>query len=148
MAFLVTAADLKFAMYAEVVSEITNEDATIVPEAIEMAIAEAAGFLSSKYDVDKLLGTADTDPTVTDKNLKRKVLDIVVWQLIALANPNIDYEAAEARYQMALNDYFKLVQVGKIAPPNWPYMSKDDVPTPADGNSIEITGRTKKQHRF
>lgn len=148
MAYLVTLTDIKFVMYPEVADEITQDDNTIITEAIEVALAEAAGFLSSRYDVDKLLGTSAEDPTVTDKNLKSKVLDIVKWELVKMANPNIDYAAARENYEMAIANYFKLVQNGKIAPPAWPFMSKADVPTPADGLSIEVSSNPKRSQHF
>lgn len=148
MAYIITIADFKTHIYEETMDEISREDDSIVTDCIEAAISEAAGFMN-KYDVDKLLGTPDTNATVIDKNLKRKVLDIAKFYLVTLGNPNIDYEATVNTYEMTINNYFKLIQNGKLAPskPKWPYLDTTTQDTPPEGDSIEWNSNKKRQHR-
>lgn len=128
--------------------EISRDDDSIVTDCIEAAISEASGFMGM-YDVDALLGTPSTNATVEDKNLKRKVLDIAKFYLVTLGNANIDYESTVNTYQMSIDNYFKLIQNGKLSPskPKWPYVDTTTQPTPPEGDRIEWSSNKKRQHR-
>lgn len=148
MAYIITIADFKTHIYEETMDEISREDNSIVTDCIEAAISEAAGFMGI-YDVDALLGTPTTNATVEDKNLKRKVLDIAKFYLVTLGNPNIDYESTVNTYEMTINNYFKLIQNGKLSPskPKWPYLDTSTQEALPEGDRIEANSNTKRQHR-
>lgn len=146
MAFLVTIADIKTHLYADVMDEITRSDSDIAQRAIDTAMDEAAGFMN-RYDIDQLLGTSAVDPAVTDNNLKSKILDLVKWHLVRLGNPNIEYAAAYDEYKVAM-EYFKGVQAGKINPRNWPYVDATTLPAAPDGLDVTWQSNTKRRNHF
>lgn len=147
MAFLVTLQDLTTHIYEEIIDEITREDDSIAQEAIDTAIAEAKGFMS-RFDLPALFGTAITDPTVIDKNLKGKVKDLVRWHLVGLGINNIDYAMAEQRYLMALEKYFMPLQKGMVNPEGWPYRDTATAPTPAPGNEVSWSSNRKRRNHY
>lgn len=138
-------ADLKTHLYGENVEEITREDDTIVEEAIAAGIAEAKSYLS-KYDLDKLF---DPDATgyVADVNLKNKVKDLVVWHLVSLANPNIQYDVARDRYEDAIK-WFTNVMKGQADPAGWPYPADDDDTAVNENGTVTYVSNTKRNNQF
>lgn len=148
MAYIIQIADVYKHIYQETVDEITRGDNTIIQYALDTAIAEAAGYLNNKYDVDKLLGTSGTNATVTDVNLKSKLLDLVRWHICGLGNANIEYDAAHNRYMMAIEKYFEKVQQGKLAPLNWPFRDTTLDAAPPEGDAIHHSSNTKRNNHF
>lgn len=146
MAYIITKADLKTHIDVEVVDEITNEDDDIVQDCIDAAILEAAGFMYPRYDIDKMLGTPDTDATVLDANLKRNLKNLVKFYLVTLADTSLDYASVLATYELTIDKYFSKIQKGIISPPKWVYLDKDDIPTPPEGLSIEATSNKRRSY--
>jgi hypothetical protein len=145
MAYIISIPDLRKVMYEEISDEISRGDNDILQSAIDAALAEAQGYLA-KYDLDKLIGTPSTNATVTDANLKLKLLDLAKWQLTNLANPNFDYENARIRYEQAIAHYFKEILKGNLTPRNWPYLDTSQLPAPPKGDDIEWRSNKKRNN--
>jgi hypothetical protein len=138
MAYLVTS-DLYTVIYENIITEITRNDDTIVPVAIEGAISEARGYLS-RYDTVQLFGDSETAPTVADAWLKNMVKDIAAWQVIKLANPDINYQHIRSCYEDAIATLTK-VSSGKLLP-NWPlYVPPTTTPDP--GAAVQWSSNRK-----
>lgn len=144
MAYLVKN-DLKTHVYGEMVDEITRADDAIITEAIDGAIAEAKSYLN-KYDLSKLF-----DPNAVgffaDANLKNKVKDLAVWQVIALSNPNINYEVWQDRHDKAIR-WFEFIMKNQMDPAGWPYKADNTDTTAVEGATINYTSNTKRQTSF
>lgn len=118
MAF-VTPAIMNTHIYGNVQDVISQGDATLLEEAIEAAEAEAKGYLS-RYRVAQLFDNVDSDPDYSkDKILLMHVKSMAKWHFIQLANPSIDYDDAELRYNRAIS-WLKDVQKGTVVPVGWP----------------------------
>lgn len=145
-----TKEELKTHLYPEVLETISRADDTIVEDSITDAIREAQGYLN-KYDLAAMFGTeanGDTEavpPTFTDAVLKRKVKAVAVWNIVQLANPNIDMAVVRTGYEDAVR-WLKDVQRGQVAFQDWPFKPAADITAPADGNSIEYVSRTKRNN--
>lgn len=139
-------ADLYSLLYAEIVETITREDNTIVERAINTGIAEAKSYLS-RFDLLALFGTDTIDATVTDENLKSKVIDLAVWQLIKLANPNIDLKLFRTNYEDAIS-FFDGVKKSKLGPDGWPYKVDDDTTPFPEGNIISASYNKKRSNHW
>jgi hypothetical protein len=142
--------DLKTHIYADIINEIIRNDDTIADEQIEAAISEASAYLA-KYDLTQLFSD-----TVTDKNLKNKIKDIACWNIIKLANPNIEMQLFENLYKSAIS-FFKDIQKGQADPAGWPYKTvSQDNPTPVDssltsdvnGTVISWSSNRKRHNHF
>jgi hypothetical protein len=123
--------------------EITVFD--IVAEAINAAIAEAKSYLS-RFDRTKLFD--DTDPDfVNDINLKSKVKDIACWQLIKLANPNIDVAMFRVAYEDA-RSWFRDIQKGNADPEGWPYPADDADTCYKEDNTVQWHSECKRDNHY
>ena len=109
MAFL-TVDELNTHLYSETVEAISREDAAIAQAAIDAAIAEAKGYIASRYNADKTFSqTGDRRNAL----LLLFVKDIAVWHFINLGNAATDMELREMRYARAI-DYLKGVMKGDV----------------------------------
>lgn len=144
MAYLSTE-DYESKIYPEIIEQITREDETKLAKATDKAVRLARYYLS-KFDLLKLFGDEETEPEVVDEELKDIVLDIACWNLIKLANPNINIELFRTSYDDALK-FLKEIQSGK-ADPGWPYKT-DDPETPGDeGSTIQASYNPKRTQHF
>jgi len=110
MAFL-SVSELSTHLYGESGDAINRGDETIPQSAIDGAIAEAKSYLKD-YDVAAIFAATGTNRNAL---LLIFVKDIAVWHYIQLANPGIDMELREKRYNAAIS-WLKGVQRGDISP--------------------------------
>ncbi len=142
---LITPTDIYNCIYEEIVDEIVREQNNITLRAIDGAIEEAKMYLS-KYDLAALFGTPDTEPSVTAIFLKNICVDLAIWQLIRLGNPNIRYEDAKFNYESA-RQKLRDIQSGKAMPDGWPYRDTTNDTTP-NGSAVEWTSQPKRRNFF
>lgn len=145
-----TKQDLDSHIYGEIIGQITRDNDTIVTDQIEAAISEAKAYLR-KYDVDILFGG-----TIEDKNLENKIKDVACWNIVKLANPNIDMNLFKGLYDDAIK-FFDKIMKGQADPYGWPYATvTQDTPTPTDsslitdvdGNVVRWSSNTKRQNHY
>lgn len=108
--------NLKTHLYEEIQDEIVRGDQAILQEAIDVAMSEAAGYLT-KYDMQKEFHEVDVNDR--NKKLQAVILDIATWHVIRLSNPNIELSYRKQLYDYAI-EWLKGVQKGAIEP-NLPY---------------------------
>ena len=115
-------------LYPESVTAIQGDDERMLQMAIDAAVAEASGYLH-RFDKDKIF---KAEPDDRNALLMYWVKDIAVWHYINIANPGVDWEVRERRYNAAIA-WLKGVQKGDIVP---------DLPpaTDDDGNAQNNTG--------
>lgn len=110
MSFL-TKTELGSHLYVESMDVITRGDDTLVEAAIDAAIQEAKGYLSS-FDKDAIFAAqADTRNAL----LLTFVKDIAAWHLINLCNAGADMKLRQDRYERAIA-WLKAVQKGDVSP--------------------------------
>lgn len=112
MAYL-TESDLLRVLYQEQIDEIKRDDTTLVPKALQSAENEARSYLS-RFDLPVLFSDA-----VVDDNLKDKVVDVAVWNLVKKGAPGIDTEIIKMSRDDAIK-FFEKSQSGKADPEGWP----------------------------
>ena len=144
MALIVTT-DLYTLLYAEVIEEITRQDATIIQAAIDAAIEEVSLYLS-RYDLTALLGSGDTAPTVVSPLLKKICVSVACRYLAALANPNINYEHLKTNYEQTIA-LLKMIQEGSVNPHGWPYRDTTGQSAP-QGSSVSATFYPKRKNGY
>lgn len=137
--------DLKTHIYSENADEITRDDDEIIIICIDAAVAEAKAYLS-RFDLIKLFGTDLIAPVFIDANLKNKVKDIAVWQLVCLANPNIKMEVARTRYEDAIK-WLTMVQSGK-ADPGFPVPTDDEDTDFNESAGVQWDSNPKRENHF
>lgn len=126
-----TKEELKSAIYAYQVNEITEADDDIVEMGIAAAISEMRGYLRIGYDVDATFSATGTERNALVLELCK---NIAVWYIARLCNVDMLYEHVKERYDRAI-DWLKQVAAGNIAP---------DLPVKKD----EDTGLAQTRFRF
>jgi hypothetical protein len=115
-------------LYDESVEAISGDNERMLQMAIDAAVVEAKGYLH-RFDIDKIFNAAGDD---RNPLLLYWVKDIAVWHYINIANPGVDWEVRERRYNAA-TAWLKGVQKRDIVP---------DLPAPTDpdGEQTNTTG--------
>lgn len=144
---IISSADLATVIYQEIIDEISRNSEDVVVEAIDTAIEEVKSFLS-RFNLDALFGNADTDTaaTVTDKLLNRLCKDVAAWNLVKLANPNVNYEHIKNCYEDAI-ETLKRIQKVQQTPARWPLADPGDVEI-TQGNPVSFTSVPKRKNNF
>lgn len=107
-------------LFEETVTAISGEDETLLTAALTGAQAEAKGYLHA-YDTDQIFSAAGD---ARDPLLLIWIKDIAVYHYINIANPAVNYEARERRYNAAIA-WLKGVQKGSIVP-DFPTKKSED----------------------
>ena len=144
---IIEPSDLSTHIYPEILTEITrNDGGALATAAIDMAIEEVKLYLT-KYDLVQLFGdaTLGVSATFASTLLTTYVKVCAVWQLICLANPNINYETFRTRYEDIIST-LKRIQDGK-AVPQFPYKDTTGETAPP-GDAIYSNSNPKKSLRF
>jgi hypothetical protein len=144
---IIAPADLKTKIYPEIQALITRGDADIQLEAIDTAIAEVKMYLS-KYDLVQMFGSSvqNVSATFSDSYLSSLVKTVAVWNILRLANPNIQMSVAFTSYEQAISS-LKKIQTGMAQPDGWPYKNTIGETAP-QGDSIYSNSNPQKRNHF
>jgi len=104
--------ELRTVAYDYQLSEIVEDDNTIIEMAIQAAIEEARSYLCSRYDVEMAFSAegSERNPLILEMTK-----DMALWQIIRLSNPDIIHERVKDRYDRAV-EWFDKVARGLISP--------------------------------
>ena len=130
--------ELKTHAYDEIINAIIREDETIAHASIDIAIEFATSKLMKHYNTDEIFSQEgnDRNPLVL-----KVVKDIAIWELIGLANPNINYSDKKFRYEEAVG---WLTAVYKGMPANLPRVEE---PT-SENNSFKYFSNPPRRNHF
>ena len=98
-------------LHNEIIQEVQQDWAGAIDASIDAAISEAMGYLS-QYDKSAILAQTGA---AREPILLLYIKDITIWHFIQLANPNIEMELREKRYERAIQ-WLRDVQKGIIVP--------------------------------
>jgi phage gp36-like protein len=121
----ITKAELKTHMNVDSIDVITGGDDTLVTSAVDGAVSEAKGYLTS-YDTDTIFAATGESRHAL---LLIFVKDIAVWHLLKLSNYQADLEFRGKCYDRAIA-WLKSVQKGDVTP---------DLPATTDETRAKIT---------
>jgi phage gp36-like protein len=143
-----TKAELETHIDIEIIDAITGitspaTDAT-ADNHIDAAISEAKSYLS-RFNLDELFHA--TAPTPADKNLKNKVKDIAVWNIIKKANPNVDMNVMKDNYETSIA-WLKDCAKGLADPDGWNLKTDDTDTNMAEGKLVGSSSNTKRINHF
>ena len=108
----ITIEELKSVAYDYQISDIVDNDETIVEIAIEAAVKEMRSYLSGRYDTEAIFAqqALQRNPLIVEL-----CKDIALWQIVRLSNTDILFDKVKERYDRAV-DYLDRVAEGKISP--------------------------------
>ena len=135
--------ELKSAVYAYQLEQITEADDDIIYMAISSAEDEAKSYLrpngrgtAPSYDVAAIFSATGTERHAL---LLELVKNMAVWYVIRLCNVDMIYEHVKDRYDRAIR-WFKDVRSGELSP-DLPVLAEADVPAE---NLVFRSGSRKK----
>lgn len=133
----ITVEELKTHAYSEEITAIIRGDESIALAAIDMAIEYVESKLLKYYDTELIFSKEGNERS---KLLVGFIKDIALWNLIGLANPSIDYDDKEKRFNLA--DAW-LKDVYKGMPTNLPKKAED-----AKSSSFSFKSNPKRENRY
>lgn len=116
-----TQEELKSVAYHYQLDQIVDSDTTILQMAIDAAIEEIRGYLSSRYDTRAIFAVTGESRNPLVLELTK---DIALWYIIRLSNVDIIYDSVKERYDRAVK-WLDRVAAGTITP---------DLPAATDEN--------------
>ena len=128
---MITKQELKSAIHAYQIAEITSSDDDLIQMAIDAAVSEMRAYLRIRYDDDKIFNAVGNDRNALVMELCK---NIAVWYIVRLCNVDMIYEHVKERYDRAI-DWLKRTANGNIAP---------DLPLRTDNE----TGQAQTTFRF
>ena len=138
MAVILTEAQMKSHIYPGVQNVISQGDTSFLTDAVTAAISEAKGYCS-RYNIDLLFDNTELPDPILQMHLK----NMAKWHFIVLANPSIDYQDAETRYDQAVK-WLKEVQAGRAVPPGWVLANPED----KKGTFFHVSSQPKRKNHF
>ena len=116
-------------IYPEIIEIITREN----PDTVHMHILAAEDVAKSylfKYDLKALFGSESSSPSVDSPLVKKIVIALASYDIVKLANPNIDIELFRQAYDSAIA-LLEAIRDGRNNLFGVP-LASDDPDTPSD----------------
>lgn len=137
---LIDKTDLTAQLYEEQIDLITRDNDALVTTAISRAEDKVKGYLS-RFNISTLFSASGSE---RNGMLVGLCTDVAVWELITLANPDMNAQAFQERYEMAVSQ-LKDIQSGKHVPYQWPAAT-----TPEGANTFfhAKSSQTKRETRW
>ena len=142
---LITTTDLYTVIYKVIIDQIIRNDETIITTAISNAIDEVKLYVT-RYDILQLFGDETTAPTVNSPVLKQFCVRIACWNIICLANPNVNYDSIRSLYDRTI-EQLKMIRDQKTQPAGWPYKDTTGQSAPK-GSSVAASYIPKRSNNF
>lgn len=117
----ITESELKSVAYSYQLNQIVENDSTIVQMAIDAAVEEVTGYLSSRYDCRQIFSAENDERNPLILELTK---DVALWYIIRLSNVDMIYDSVKERYDRAI-EYFNRVAQGLVSP-SLPQITGDD----------------------
>ena len=136
----ITKEELKSHLYDYQVDQISDNDDTIVVEAIDVATAEVKSYLANRYDTATIFAATGSSRSAL---IVEHVKVCAVYHLLILCNVDAIYERYETAYDRSIK-YLKDVADGLLSP-DLPYLQTDS------GNptgTIQLKSNPKFTHSF
>lgn len=144
---IILPSELSTHLYPEIIAQITRDDESIVTRAILAAQSEVASYLH-RFDAEGMLATESTATGQGLEHLKSLVKDVSCWQLLKLANPNINLELFRSMYEDAIK-FLDKVMKGQATPIGWPLKVDNDETDQDEGiGVVEWDSNTKRSNHY
>lgn len=111
MSSFINTEDYDASIHQEILDALIRSDRQIVEICEDRAIAEMRGYLSSRYDCDKIFSTTGDD---RNQLVLMMALDIAIYHIFAIHNPRSMSQIRTDRYERAV-DWLKGVRKGEIS---------------------------------
>ena len=99
MANFITPEDYNASIHQEILDAVIRSDSTIIEVVEDRAIAEMRGYMSSRYDCDKIFNATGEE---RHQLVLMMAIDIAIYHLFCIHNPRMMSEVRVERYERAI----------------------------------------------
>lgn len=110
MAKFIRIEDYDASIHQEVLDSLIRSDASIIEICEDRAIAEMRGYMSKRYDCDKIFSAEDENRS---QIVLMMAIDIAIYHIFCIHNPRMMSEIRVSRYERAV-EWLKGVRSGDI----------------------------------
>ena len=121
MANFITTEDYNASIHQEILDAVIRSDATIVEVVEDRAIAEMRGYMSRRYDCDKIFSTEGGQ---RHQLVLMMAIDIAIYHLFCIHNPRMMSEIRVERYERAIK-WLEGVRDGNITVDGLPEVASE-----------------------
>lgn len=121
MANFITTEDYNASIHQEILDAVIRSDATIVEVVEDRAIAEMRGYMSRRYDCDKIFSTEGEQ---RHQLVLMMAIDIAIYHLFCIHNPRMMSEIRVERYERAIK-WLEGVRDGNITVDGLPEVASE-----------------------
>ena len=121
MANFITTEDYNASIHQEILDAVIRSDATIVEVVEDRAIAEMRGYMSRRYDCDKIFSTEGEQ---RHQLVLMMAIDITIYHLFCIHNPRMMSEIRVERYERAIK-WLEGVRDGNITVDGLPEVASE-----------------------
>lgn len=121
MANFITTEDYNASIHQEILDAVIRSDATIVEVVEDRAIAEMRGYMSRRYDCDKIFSAEGEQ---RHQLVLMMAIDITIYHLFCIHNPRMMSEIRVERYERAIK-WLEGVRDGNITVDGLPEVASE-----------------------
>lgn len=139
--------DYDASIHRDILDALTREDASLVEICEDRAIAEMRGYLSGRYDCDRLFSVGDgSADALASRNqlVLMMALDIAIYHIFSIHNPVKLSQLRKDRYERAI-EWLKAVAAGTVSIDGAPLAPED---RQIAAQSFRIVSNPKRHNHF
>lgn len=121
MANFITTEDYNASIHQEILDAVIRSDSTIIEVVEDRAIAEMRGYMSRRYDCDKIFNATGDE---RHQLVLMMAIDIAIYHLFCIHNPRMMSEVRVERYERAIK-WLEGVRKGDITVDGLPEVTVD-----------------------
>jgi phage gp36-like protein len=115
--------DYDASIHREILDALTRDDDTIIEICEDRAIAEMRGYLSRRYDCDRIFSATGTD---RNQLILMMAIDIAVYHIFCIHNPQKMSQIRKDRYDRAM-EWLKQVADEDISIDGAPFLPEEEL---------------------
>lgn len=141
MAKFINPEDYDASIHQEILDALIRSDKQIIEICEDRAIAEMRGYLSTRYDCDRVFSEEGTN---RNQLVLMMALDIAIYHIFSIHNPRNMSQIRADRYERAV-EWLKGVRKGDISVDGLPEVEPE---TKDAASQFQIRSNSKRNNRF
>lgn len=141
MANFITTEDYNASIHQEILDAVIRSDSTIIEVVEDRAIAEMRGYMSRRYDCDKVFSAEGKE---RNELVLMMAIDIAIYHLFCIHNPRMMPEIRVERYERAIK-WLEGIRKGDITVDGLPEVESEVMDT---ASQFQIRSNRKRNNNI
>lgn len=141
MANFITTEDYNASIHQEILDAVIRSDSAIIEVVEDRAIAEMRGYMSRRYDCDKVFSTEGKE---RNELVLMMAIDIAIYHLFCIHNPRTMSEIRVERYERAIK-WLEGIRNGDITVDGLPEVESEVMDT---ASQFQIRSNRKRNNNI